>query len=112
MTVRPNQRQHHSPMEGNACSLRWWKIAVRSFVLASLFLVTLTPANAAVQPLTHDGRTDIRPRVNSAGQVTWEGISGDSLAMLLRARAAAQHATFHEGHRRLRNPHIYPVGLT
>jgi nicotinate phosphoribosyltransferase len=30
----------------------------------------------------------------------------------IRARAAAQLATFHETHRRLKNPHIYPVGLS
>jgi nicotinate phosphoribosyltransferase len=30
----------------------------------------------------------------------------------IRARTAAQLATFHETHRRLKNPHIYPVGLS
>jgi nicotinate phosphoribosyltransferase len=30
----------------------------------------------------------------------------------IRARAAAQLATFHESHRRLKNPHVYPVGLS
>lgn len=30
----------------------------------------------------------------------------------LRARTAAQLATFHEGHKRLKNPHVYPVGLS
>jgi nicotinate phosphoribosyltransferase len=30
----------------------------------------------------------------------------------IRARTAAQLATFHEGHKRLKNPHVYPVGLS
>ena len=30
----------------------------------------------------------------------------------IRARTAAQLSTFHEGHKRLKNPHLYPVGLS
>jgi nicotinate phosphoribosyltransferase len=30
----------------------------------------------------------------------------------IRARTATQLATFHEGHKRLKNPHLYPVGLS
>jgi nicotinate phosphoribosyltransferase len=30
----------------------------------------------------------------------------------IRERAAAQLASFHETHRRLKNPHLYPVGLS
>jgi nicotinate phosphoribosyltransferase len=30
----------------------------------------------------------------------------------IRSRTAAQLGTFHQGHKRLKNPHIYPVGLS